>query len=134
MGSVARATLVVLFDSECTVCNRFVAFLAKRDKGGQAFRFEGLASEVGRKTLAATGLPADYSDSVVVVDEGKVLTRSAALIAIAGRMSLLWRVLGRAGSVVPSRVRDRWYGVVARHRRCSIWASGPNGGRFSGVR
>ena len=110
--------LVVLFDEGCGVCSRLVTFLMRRDSTGDHFRLSGLASETGRKVLAANRLPPDYADSVVVVDGEQALTRSDALISIARRMSRFWRLLAWVVAMVPRSARDRWYDLFAKHRHC----------------
>ena len=65
--------------------------------------------------LQRSGLPADHMDSFVLIDNGKVYTRSS------GALRVLWR-LGGAWSllyifwIVPKPLRDWVYDQVARRR------------------
>jgi predicted DCC family thiol-disulfide oxidoreductase YuxK len=136
---------VVLYDGVCGLCNRLVQFILRRDPGG-VFRFASLQSELAAGILARHGAGAGDLDTVyVVVDYGSegesLLARSEAAIFIlrhlgaaelrsagqpgaavptqAGTLpsgSGVWRVLGFLLRIIPRRVRDWGYGVVARNR------------------
>jgi predicted DCC family thiol-disulfide oxidoreductase YuxK len=105
---------VLLFDGVCNLCNGAVRFVAERDPRG-VFRFASLQSEAGQALLRQHGLRAGDFDSVVLVDGARVLTKSAAALAVAARLSGGWPALS-AFRFVPRPLRDAVYDLVARHR------------------
>lgn len=64
--------------------------------------------------LHAQGVPLDI-ESVVLVAPDSVLTKSDAVVAVLAGCRFPWS-LGRYGSIVPKRLRDGAYDLVARHR------------------
>ena len=102
---------VILFDGVCNFCNTMVNWVLDRDPVG-VFRFASLQSPAGRQLLAAyPNLP----DSVILVDEQGVHTRSQACLRIAGRLGLPWRLL-RILSLFPTPLLDAGYAWIARNR------------------
>ena len=102
---------VILFDGVCNLCNGFVQFVIARDPGAR-FRFAALQSDSARRLLDGLGA---VPDSVVLVDGGRVYTRSAAALRIARRLPFPWS-LAQALIVVPRPLRDWVYDRIARHR------------------
>jgi predicted DCC family thiol-disulfide oxidoreductase YuxK len=103
---------VVLFDGICNLCNASVKWLIKRDKKAR-LRFAPLQSDFGRQSLRAH--PGQLPDSVVLIDEGKVYTRSAAALRLAGHLGFPWSWLGVL-RILPRGLRDAMYGWVAKNR------------------
>lgn len=105
---------VVLFDGVCNLCNGVVQFLIPRDPSGR-LRFASLQSEAGQTLLERHDLPTEDFDSIVLVDGDRVYTKSAAVIRIAELLGWPYRV-ARLGRLLPSRLRDWLYDVVAANR------------------
>ena len=105
---------LVLFDGVCNLCNGFVQFVIARDPAGR-FQFGSLGSAAARRVLAPYDLPNPLPDSLVLVEEGRVFTRSTAALRIARRLTFPWS-LTAALLAVPRPVRDGIYDVVAGHR------------------
>jgi predicted DCC family thiol-disulfide oxidoreductase YuxK len=103
---------VILFDGVCNLCHAAVAW--ERDKG-LVFRFASLQSAAARDVLTAAGQTAELPDSVVLVDEQGVHTRSAAAIRVARRLGFPWS-LAVLASPLPGFFRDAAYAWVARNR------------------
>jgi len=135
---------ILLYDGVCGLCNRLVQFVLRRDRDGW-FRFASLQGALAGRILARHGAEARDLDTVyVVVDyeqaDERVLSRSDALIFILRQLGAaglhrarpglrpgptqptptpgtsLWRLAGAALELVPRRLRDWGYGVVARRR------------------
>jgi predicted DCC family thiol-disulfide oxidoreductase YuxK len=104
----------VLFDGVCNLCNGVVAFLLPRDDR-ERLLFASLQSEAGETLLVEHGLPTSEFDSIVLVDGDRVYRKSAAVIRIAELLGWPYR-LARLGRLLPSRLRDRLYDVVAANR------------------
>ena len=104
---------VILFDGVCNLCNGFVQFVIARDPG-RRFRFASLQSDAARRCLERAD-PAADADSIVLLEEGRLFTRSTAALRIARRLRFPWS-LAFALIVVPRPVRDWIYNCVARNR------------------
>jgi predicted DCC family thiol-disulfide oxidoreductase YuxK len=115
---------VLLFDTRCGVCRRFVAFLVHADRGG-LIRIAPLESPIGDGVrvrypqfdrrdsavwLPAHGSPTGFSDAIL---DG--------LTYLGGK----WKVLARAGRLVPRAFRDSVYRLFAGKRDWFGWLSIP---------
>lgn len=105
---------VLLFDGVCNLCTGSVQWLIERDPEDR-FRFASLQSDAGQALLAELGLPADYVDSIVLVEGEEYYTKSTAGLRVAKRLGLPYSAVYPL-VVVPSVVRDRVYDFVANNR------------------
>jgi predicted DCC family thiol-disulfide oxidoreductase YuxK len=109
-----KAHPVVLFDGVCNLCNRSVAHIIQNDPGG-VFRFASLQSDVARSLGLKFGCDTGALDTIVLIDNGRVYTRSDAALRIARRLegpARHWY----AARVIPRPVRDAIYGWVSQNR------------------
>jgi predicted DCC family thiol-disulfide oxidoreductase YuxK len=105
---------LILFDGVCHLCNAAIAWIVERDRRG-LFRFGSLQSAAGHAVLKAANAPQNLPDSMILIDDKGLHTRSDAAIGIASRLGLPWR-LAWFGRWVPRLIRDRAYDVIARNR------------------
>jgi predicted DCC family thiol-disulfide oxidoreductase YuxK len=109
-------TEILFYDGHCGLCHRAVRFVLARDSDGRLFRFAPLEGDTFNRVVTPerrTTLP----DSVVVLTaEGKLLARSDAFLHILRRLGGGWKVLAVGLSIVPRRLRDLVYDLVARVR------------------
>lgn len=106
---------VILFDGECSLCNRSVQFILRRDPA-RRFHFAALQSAVAQSLLRQAGQESHLlPDSVVLVEQGKVTIKSTAALRIARQLSGLWPLVA-VFLVVPAFLRDGVYDLIARHR------------------
>jgi predicted DCC family thiol-disulfide oxidoreductase YuxK len=103
---------VVLFDGVCNLCNGAVTFVIEHDRDSY-FRFASLQSGTG--TAFLRGRTEELPDSIVLVEAGRIYTRSEAALRIARRLDGAYPLL-YALIVVPRWIRDRVYDWVARNR------------------
>lgn len=113
-AETARTADIVLFDGVCNLCNGAVRFIIDRDPAGR-FRFASLQSSAARAVLGASAVEDPLPDSIVLVASGRVTTRSTAILRIARGLKFPWPLL-YAFIVIPRRLRDAVYDVVARNR------------------
>ncbi len=109
---------VLLYDGSCGFCQSSVQFVLRRDRK-RTLRFAPLQGEFGRAVIGRHPKLAGV-DSVVWVDdpdgEGeRVWVRSDAAGKALGYLGGWWRLL-RIFWIVPRPIRNRIYGLVARHR------------------
>lgn len=106
----------LFYDGTCALCHGAVRFVLAHDREGRAFRFAPLDSPAFR-ALAPAELRVTLPDSLVVATEdGRLLTRSEAVLHLLERLGGGWRVLAGLSRLVPRRLRDAAYDLVARVR------------------
>lgn len=107
---------VIFYDGNCGLCHRFVRFVLAEDTSGNLYRFAPLDSEAFQKSVPEsqrTNLP----DSVVLLSaKGEALIRSAAILHVLKRLGGLWRVIASVARILPTRLLDALYNLVARVR------------------
>lgn len=113
--SVAAHSMV-FYDGACGLCHHTVRFAIARDRDGSRFRFAALGGETFRRLVPETaraGLP----DSIVVLTpDGRLLTRSAAVVHILERIGGTWRLPAELLNLIPRTIRDLGYNGIARIR------------------
>jgi predicted DCC family thiol-disulfide oxidoreductase YuxK len=105
---------VVLFDGVCNLCSGAVQFIIKHDPQ-QKFRFASLQSKFGRKILQDFHLPSNELNSFILLDNGKIYTRSTGALRLARQLKGAWSLL-YAFIIVPRFIRDAVYRLIARNR------------------
>lgn len=103
-----------MFDGVCNLCAAAVRFVIERDPAAR-FSFASLQSDTARRLLEQAGLLATLPDSIVLLDEEGVHTRSDAALRIAAGLRRPW-YFAAGLNVVPKALRDRVYDFVARRR------------------
>jgi len=106
---------IILFDGVCNLCNGSVIFVLEHEKDS-TFRFASIQSEAGKELLGWCGLPSDYSEAVIYIENGKVHSGSSAALKIGQELRFLWSVLASVGLIVPRFIRDWVYDQIAKHR------------------
>ena len=106
----------IFYDGECGVCHWAVAFVARRDTGGEIFRF----APLGGETFIST-VPEDQQhklpDSMIVrTRQGELLLRSVGVVHILRRLGGFWGFLGSLLWLVPRPLRDLGYDGFAAIR------------------
>ena len=105
---------IILFDGVCNFCNSSVNFIIERDTAGY-FKFAPLQSEIGEKLLAENGVDKVETDSVVLIEDGKVYTHSTAALRVASKLDGAWRWFYYF-IFVPRPIRDATYKLFAKYR------------------
>ena len=105
---------IILFDGVCNFCNSSVNFIIERDTAGY-FKFAPLQSEIGEKLLAENGVDKVETDSVVLIEDGKVYTHSTAALRVAQKLDGAWRWFYYF-IFVPRFIRDAFYKLFAKYR------------------
>jgi predicted DCC family thiol-disulfide oxidoreductase YuxK len=111
-----REAPLLFYDGDCGVCHLCVRFVLWADPGGEV-RFAPLGGGTFQRRIPAA-LRETLPDSLVLVTtDGRVLTRSAAVLSLLGGMSGIWRLVGRMGALLPRSLADALYDGMARIRR-----------------
>jgi predicted DCC family thiol-disulfide oxidoreductase YuxK len=104
---------VILFDGVCNLCTGSVQFILKRDNE-KRFLFASLQSAYGQDILKQFALPTDVFNSFILLQDGKIFTRSTAALKMFsqlkgwGWVKILW--------IFPRFVRDAVYNLIAKNR------------------
>jgi predicted DCC family thiol-disulfide oxidoreductase YuxK len=110
-----RDQRVILFDGVCNLCNGSVTFVLQHERK-PIFQFASIQSDAGRELLQHCRLPADYLQSVILIENGKACFGTTAALKIGQTLRFPWSLLARMGFVVPTFIRDRTYDQIAKHR------------------
>jgi predicted DCC family thiol-disulfide oxidoreductase YuxK len=121
-ASGAGERVRLFYDGGCGLCHAAVRFVLAEDPQGRAFRFAPLASDAFESRVAPEQRAALPDSLVLVLADGRVLVRGAALREIGERLGGLWRLLALASRCVPTRWLDALYDAVAR-RRARLFAA-----------
>jgi predicted DCC family thiol-disulfide oxidoreductase YuxK len=105
---------VVIFDGECLFCNRWVDFLLRFDRH-DLFRFAARQTEPGGSFIRRAGLPEGGTGSIILVEHGAVLLRSAAVLRMLDLLGFPFSLFAFF-RLIPSGPRDSIYEWFARNR------------------
>lgn len=124
---MSTAQLIVLFDAQCGLCERSVAWLMRRDQHGAL-----LFAPNDGVTARIAGEPAGGEDAgIVVLDGSRRLVGAPAVARALRALGGIWSVAGLALGALPRPLAAGLYNCVARRRRtlgCAI------GDERSGIR
>jgi predicted DCC family thiol-disulfide oxidoreductase YuxK len=105
---------VIVFDAMCVLCSRHAQFVLRHDRAGH-FLLASMQSEAGAAIYSSCGIDPTDPDTVILVEGGRALRDSDAILAIWRGLGWPWRITG-AFRIVPRALRDPVYRWVARHR------------------
>jgi len=111
---------ILLYDGVCGLCNRFVQFTLRHDRRG-IFRFAALQSPLAGQILARHGASPSDLDTVYVVlnlnrPDESLFVRSDAVAFVLQQCGGVWRAAALVLRVIPRRLRNWGYRLVARNR------------------
>lgn len=121
---------VILFDGECNLCNCAVQMVIKNDKKN-IFRFASLQSEYAKNALANFEIDSSEMKTFILLQDGKMFSRSTAALLVAKKLSGFWPLL-YGFIIVPQFIRDGVYNFISRNRykwfgkRDSCWVPTPD--------
>jgi predicted DCC family thiol-disulfide oxidoreductase YuxK len=106
---------IILFDGVCNLCNTSVIFVLDREKQ-PTFKFASIQSEKGKELLQWCGLPEDFNQAVILIDDRTIYLGSTAALKIGRYLKFPWSVLSSIGLLVPKLIRDWLYSKIAKYR------------------
>ncbi|HBR49980.1 MAG TPA: thiol-disulfide oxidoreductase DCC [Nitrospira sp.] len=110
----AKYERLILFDGVCNWCNAWVNFVIDHDPGRQ-FKLGTLQSEQAQRILRDLDLSATDYQTFLLLEEGRVSTKSTAALRVLRQLSWWWPLYYLC-VLVPAPIRDVVYDFVARHR------------------
>jgi predicted DCC family thiol-disulfide oxidoreductase YuxK len=105
---------IILFDGVCNLCSSSVQFIIKRDKKNQ-FLFGSLQGIAGQEYLKQFNLPADSFNSFMLLEDGKLYTRSSGALRMLKYLGTGWQLF-YSFIIVPKFIRDGVYNIIAKNR------------------
>jgi predicted DCC family thiol-disulfide oxidoreductase YuxK len=111
---MSQSNPLLLFDGVCNLCNSSVQFVLERNKK-ENIQFASLQSDFGQKTLTEINLPADYTSSLVLIEDGKPHVKSDAALRLAKHLNGLWK-LASVLLIFPKFIRNPVYDWIAKNR------------------
>jgi predicted DCC family thiol-disulfide oxidoreductase YuxK len=106
--------VILLFDGVCNFCDGMVNFLIRQDKKNM-LRFAALQSEAGERIMRQYGITALRPDSFILIQDGKVYSRSTAGLRLYNILPWYWKWT-QLFWIVPRFIRDFLYDLVAKNR------------------
>lgn len=105
---------IYLFDGECVLCSRAVAYILKHEID-PVTRFVAIQSSEGRTLAATHGIDPDDPASFLYIAGRIAYEKSDAVFAIARRLRGIARLI-LAAKILPKPIRDYGYSLIAKHR------------------
>lgn len=106
---------IVFFDDICVLCSSSVGLILRNDPR-KKFHFASIGSEIYHQNLKELKLEAaDLPDSIILLKNNRIYTRSTAALRIAARLRFPWPLLSIL-YILPRFLRDPLYDLVARKR------------------
>ncbi len=105
---------LLLFDGVCTLCNSTVDFIL-RWESGPVLHFAPLQSAAAAEALATAQSGEPNLDTVLLIQDGQVHERSAAVLVLSRYLKWPFRALAWL-VIVPRFIRDAAYRMIAASR------------------
>ncbi|AST91516.1 MULTISPECIES: thiol-disulfide oxidoreductase DCC family protein [Sutcliffiella] len=102
---------IILFDGVCNFCESSVQFIMKRD-AKELFLFASLQGKTGQQLIEQHSI---LTDSVVLVTEKGIFTKSDAALKICKHLTFPWK-LAYVFIIIPRAIRDWIYDKFAKNR------------------
>ena len=114
-GRDLGARPLLLFDGDCALCHGTVRFLLAEDVAG-VIEVAPLQGETAAARLSPEQRASLPDSLVLLTEDGRLRTRSDAVLAVLGACGGLWRVVAVLLALVPRPLRDAGYAFVAAVR------------------
>jgi predicted DCC family thiol-disulfide oxidoreductase YuxK len=103
---------ILVYDGECGFCSRSIQFILRHERKQQLL-FVTRQSDLGIHLRRQYGL--ETMESMLWIEDGKVLTESSAVLRIASYVGG-WCRIAAIGSAIPLNFRNWAYRLFARNR------------------
>jgi len=114
LAAIAGRDPLIVFDGECVLCSTQAQFVLRNDRH-KRFRLTTAQGPIGQALYRELGLSTDSYQTMLLIDRGKALMHSDAVLSIAQGLGWPWRAAALL-KAVPRAWRDRAYRLVARNR------------------
>tara|TARA_B100000809_G_scaffold105703_1_gene104260 strand:- start:60456 stop:60887 length:432 start_codon:yes stop_codon:yes gene_type:complete len=114
LSEIRKTKSIILFDGFCNLCNSSVQFIIDRD-AKKHFLFSSLQSTPSKSFLSSQPAIIKNGDSIILITDSKVYTKSSAAIKVGQSLDGLWFMIG-VFIIIPKPLRDRIYDAIAKRR------------------
>jgi len=105
---------VIFFDGICNLCNASVQFVIEHDKENY-FNFSALQGDYAKNVLAEFNIVPENLDSILLLENGKLYTKSTSALRVARKLNGFWPLL-YGFIIIPKFIRDWVYDFIAKNR------------------
>lgn len=106
---------IILFDGICNFCNSYINYVISHDQHNR-FVFASLQSEVAKELSAIHHIDLQDLNSIVVINNRRIFTRSDGIIHIAKHLKSRWSWLLFVVEFIPRSIRNYGYTLFANRR------------------
>jgi len=108
---------IILYDSECLLCNKLIQFIIKKDKRGKFF-FASLQGNRAQELSEKFGFSTQDINTMYYIENDTLFSESNAALMILKNLQadLKCRLLYYSGYILPKFIRDFLYKIVAENR------------------
>jgi len=114
---------IIIFDGVCHLCDWFVQWVLHHERA-PVLNFVASQSANGQRLLHSLGMLQTAENSVLLIKDGQVYTKSRAVFAILPYLNLPWRAM-LVFRYLPAVLTDKVYDFAAR-RRYAWFGQRPN--------
>lgn len=111
---ITKEDRVILFDGVCNFCTFWSKFILRYDRN-KFFKLCAMQSEKGREILRHFSLPENNYETLILIEENKLITKSSAVLKIANTLPFPWKA-GILLKIIPTYIRDIIYDFIASNR------------------
>lgn len=105
---------LLLFDGDCSFCNRAIQFILKRDKK-KYFSFASLQGFTGHEMKKRYSIP-NHFDSIILIQDGTPFDKSTAVLRICKKLKPFYPFL-YFFILIPRPIRNMMYDWIAKNRK-----------------
>jgi len=106
---------LILFDGICNFCNSYINYVITHDQSDR-FVFASLQSQIAAELAGKYNLDLQNQNSIIVIHNQQILTRSDGIIYIARHLNTWWSWTAHGLTIVPQFIRNAVYTWFANRR------------------
>ena len=114
MKDILSNKKVIVFDGVCTLCNKYVLFVANNDKK-DVFRFISLQNKKVLQELDRREFSRNNNESILLIDKSNIKVASSAVLSICYDLRFPYNIL-YIGIIIPPFIRNVVYNYIAKYR------------------
>ena len=114
MNEIPNNKTIILFDGECTMCNKYILFIAEHDINDN-FRFLSIKNKKIIELKKTHAIEPENISSICIIDSNEIKSKSKAVLKIASMLKFPYNLL-IVFYVIPGFLRDIIYDLVAKNR------------------
>tara|TARA_B100001063_G_C16336076_1_gene344514 strand:+ start:80 stop:502 length:423 start_codon:yes stop_codon:yes gene_type:complete len=114
MSDLPKNKIIILFDGECAMCNKYILFVAKNDSK-DSFRFLSIQNKKINALKKIHAIDTKNISSIYVIHNNEIRSKSKAVLKITSMLKFPYNLL-QLFYLVPNFLRNIIYDLVAKNR------------------